>query len=53
MKREVAIIPITRNGRITIPEDVRKELVMIGGDKLRVELMLLDNEKKSIVLTKI
>lgn len=53
MRKEVAIILVTRNGRITIPEDVRKELQIIDGDKLKVELVTEHDKKTSILLTKI
>jgi len=52
MRKEVAIISVTRNGRITIPEDVRKELNILNGDKIKVELQTEDS-KKTIILTKI
>jgi AbrB family looped-hinge helix DNA binding protein len=51
MRKEVAIISVTRNGRITIPEEVRKELGINDGTKIKVELDL-ESSKKSIVLTK-
>jgi len=51
MRKEVAIISVTRNGRITIPEEIRKELGITDGTKIRVELDVESN-KKSIVLTK-
>lgn len=52
MRREVAIISVTRNGRITIPEEVRKELNISDSDKIKVELQTEDG-KKAIILTKI
>ena len=52
MRKEVAIILVTRNGRVTIPEDVRKELEILDGDKIKVELQI-ENDKKSIIMTKI
>jgi len=52
MRKEVAIISVTRNGRITIPEDVRKELSILNGNKLKVEVQT-ENGKKTIILTKI
>jgi len=52
LRREVAIISVTKNGRITIPEELRKELEIVDGSKVRVEL-LTDSDKKSVVLTKI
>lgn len=52
MRKEVAIISVTRNGRITIPDEVRKELGIIDGAKIKVELET-ENNHKSIVMTKI
>lgn len=52
MRKEVAIISVTRNGRITIPEEVRKELGITDGTKIKVELEVESN-RKNIVLTKI
>jgi len=52
MRKEIAIISVTRNGRITIPEDVRKELQISNGNKIKVELFS-EREKKSIILTKL
>jgi hypothetical protein len=52
MRKEVAIISVMRNERITIPEDVRKELGISDGDKIKVELQIEEN-KKSIVITRI
>jgi AbrB family looped-hinge helix DNA binding protein len=52
MRREVAIIPVTKNGRITIPEEVRKDLGISDGDKVKVQLQI-ENSGKSIVITKI
>jgi AbrB family looped-hinge helix DNA binding protein len=52
MRMEVAIISVTKNGRITIPEEVRKELEIADGTKIKVEL-LKEKDRKSIILTKI
>jgi AbrB family looped-hinge helix DNA binding protein len=52
MRMEVAIISVTKNGRITIPEEVRKELEIADGTKIKVEL-LIEKDRKSIILTKI
>ena len=52
MRKEVAIILVTRNGRVTIPEDVREELGISDGDKIKVELQTED-DKKSIIMTKV
>jgi AbrB family looped-hinge helix DNA binding protein len=52
MRKEVAIISVTKNGRITIPEEVRKELEIADGTKIKVEL-LIENDTKSIILKKI
>jgi AbrB family looped-hinge helix DNA binding protein len=52
MRKEVAIISVTRNGRITIPEELRKDLGISNGDKIRVELQVEDG-LRSIILTKI
>ena len=52
MRKEIAIIAVTINGRITIPEELRRELTIENKDKLKVEL-LEENHKKSIILTKI
>jgi bifunctional DNA-binding transcriptional regulator/antitoxin component of YhaV-PrlF toxin-antitoxin module len=51
MRKEVAIISVVRNGRITIPEELRKELGIIDGTKIKVELDV-ESGRKSIVLTK-
>lgn len=51
MRKEVAIISVVRNGRITIPEELRKELGIIDGTKIKVELDV-ENGRKSVVLTK-
>jgi bifunctional DNA-binding transcriptional regulator/antitoxin component of YhaV-PrlF toxin-antitoxin module len=53
MRKEVAIVLVTRNVRITVPKDVRKELQMIDVDKLKGELVVEHDKKTSIVLTKI
>jgi AbrB family looped-hinge helix DNA binding protein len=52
MRKEVAIISVTRNGRITIPEEIRKDLKISNGDKLKVELQTEDSQK-TILLTKL
>jgi AbrB family looped-hinge helix DNA binding protein len=52
MRKEVAIISVTTNGRITIPEEVREEFGILNGDKLKVEVQI-EEDKKSIVITKI
>lgn len=52
MRKEIAIIAVTKNGRITIPEEVRKELGISDGNKIKVELSIEDI-KKVIILTKI
>lgn len=52
MRKEVAIISVTRNGRITIPEEVRRKLDISNGDKIKVEIQTEDN-KRVIILTKI
>jgi AbrB family looped-hinge helix DNA binding protein len=52
MKREIAIVSVTLNGRITIPDELRKELGISDGSKIKVELAI-EGEKKSIVLTKL
>lgn len=52
MNREIAIISVTKNGRITIPEEVRRELGISDGSKIKVELSTEEN-KKAIILTKI
>jgi AbrB family looped-hinge helix DNA binding protein len=52
MRKEVAIISVTTNGRITIPEEVREELGILKGNKLKVEVQI-EEDKKSIVITKI
>jgi AbrB family looped-hinge helix DNA binding protein len=52
VRKEVAIISVTRNGRITIPEEVRKELKISNGDKMRVELQI-EGGQKAILLTKL
>ena len=51
MRKEVAIISVVLNGRITIPEELRKELGIIDGTKIKVELDI-ENGRKSVVLTK-
>jgi len=51
MRKEVAIISVVRNGRITIPEELRKELGIIDGTKIKVELDV-ENGRKSVILTK-
>ncbi len=51
MRKEVAIISVVRNGRITIPEELRKELGIIDGTKIKVELDI-ESGRKSVVLTK-
>jgi len=45
VKREVAIISVSRNGRITIPEELREELEIRDGDKMRVCLRVEEGEK--------
>lgn len=52
MRKEVAIISVTKNGRITIPEEVRRELAITDGTKIKVEL-LIEDSKRNIILTKI
>jgi len=52
VRKEVAIISVTRNGRITIPEEIRKELKISNGDKMKVELQTEDSQK-TILLTKL
>jgi AbrB family looped-hinge helix DNA binding protein len=52
MRKEVAIISVTRNGRITIPEELREDLGISNGDKIKVELQT-EGGTRSIVLTKI
>jgi AbrB family looped-hinge helix DNA binding protein len=52
MRKEVAIISVIKNGRITIPEEVRKELEILDGSKIKVEL-LIEGTKKTIILSKI
>jgi len=51
IRKEVAIISVVLNGRITIPEELRKELGIIDGTKIKVELDI-ENGRKSVVLTK-
>lgn len=50
MRREVAIVLVNRNRTITVLEDVRKELQIIGGDKLKGKLVAEHDKKTSIVL---
>ena len=52
LRKEIAIISVTRNGRITIPEEIRKELKISDGDKIKVELQT-ENDKKAMLLTKL
>jgi AbrB family looped-hinge helix DNA binding protein len=52
MRKEVAIVSVTKNGRITIPEEVRKAIGIMDGDKIRVELQEEDGQK-IILLTKL
>ncbi len=52
MKREVAIISVSSNGRITIPDEVRKELSICTKDKMKVEIQT-ESDKKIIILTRI
>lgn len=52
MRKEVAIVLVTRNVRIAVPKDVRKELQIIDVDKLKGELVA-QHDKTSIVLTRI
>lgn len=52
MRKEIAIIIVTKNGRITIPEEVRRELGILDGSKIKVELSTED-ARKAIILTKI
>ena len=52
MRKEVAIISVVCKGRITIPEELRKELGITDGTKIKVELDV-ESARKSVVLTKI
>jgi AbrB family looped-hinge helix DNA binding protein len=52
LHKEIAIIGVTKNGRITIPEEARKELGISDGSKIKVEL-LAEDTRKAIILTKI
>jgi AbrB family looped-hinge helix DNA binding protein len=52
MRKEIAILSVTLNGRITIPEELRRQLEISDGAKIKVELDI-DGNKKSIILTKI
>jgi AbrB family looped-hinge helix DNA binding protein len=52
MRKEIAIISVTKNGRITIPEEIRRELEIADGSKIKLELSTEDN-KKTIILSKI
>jgi len=52
MRKEVAIVLVTRNVRIAVPKDIRKELQIIDVDKLKGELVA-QHDKTSIVLTRI